>query len=44
MASVTGTFSSRWVSILFDDHRIFNAGDDVHGAAAFMAGFNIDVA
>jgi len=28
---------------LFDDHRIFNAGDDVHGAAAFMAGFNIDV-
>jgi len=29
---------------LFDNQRVFNAGNDVHGAAAFMAGFNIDVA
>ena len=37
-------FLLQMAEYLLDDHRVFNAGDDLDGATAFNAGLDIDVA
>jgi hypothetical protein len=43
VGSFVSEFFPQVIEYLLDDHRLFDAGDDLHGATAFMTRLDVDI-